>query len=613
VHEFLPGLKTIALRLAIAAVLLALAALPVAQAQSGEKNIDPLAPADTSSPRATMMSFRENMDDAFRAYYEDENAPLAVFGPAGNRAIECLDRSELPPVRAWRLAAEAALTLNDVLDRIPLPSYDEIPDARAMAELPPDVPRRWRIPGTDMVIARVEEGPRTGEYLFSPRTVAHAHDFYELAMNIPYKPGTMSGLYERIVDAPGPWIPAQWVRALPYRAKRDIAGQAAWKWIAMALTGGAWCLLVFFAHRATRPRGGVPRYWLRFFVALGLLPVTVGFRTFIQNQLLITGAAYEFVDDVVVILTYLIASVAVLNLGAAAATTIISSPRIDKKTIDASLVTAGSHTLAWLCAIILWARAASDIGVPIAAVITSLGVGGIAFALAARPTLENLIAGVTLYLDKPVKIGEFCQFGDVLGTVERIGVRSTRIRRWGGQLLSIPNAQFAEHQLDNYNDARHIWIREKLRLRYETSPAQLSYILAKIREMLFAHPRIQAPRARLVGFGDDSLTVDIVCYTDTGVWAERHAIREDVLLRIMDIIEASGTRLALPSKTLYFARDNGLDDERRTASEHQVGEWIDAGELAFPNMSAEQLERLEGTVHYPPEGSVAYKTTEKKS
>jgi MscS family membrane protein len=258
------------------------------------------------------------------------------------------------------------------------------------------------------------------------------------------------------------------------------------------------------------------------------------------------------------------------------------------------------------------ARAASVLGVPIEAVVTSLGVSGVAFALAARPTLENLIAGVTLYMDKPVKIGQFCQFEDVLGTVERIGLRSTRIRRWGGQLLSIPNSQFAEHQLDNYNDARYIWIRQKLRLRYDTSPDQAMYILAKLREMLFAHSKILAPRARLVDLGEDSLTVDIVCYSDTGVWAEWHAIREDVLLRAMEIIEASGTRWALPSKTVYFARDGGLDEERRKAAEQSVREWTEAGELPFPNMSTQQQEQLAGTLQFPPEGSVDRRPAPKK-
>jgi len=610
--EFIRSMLTRALAPALAAILLALVMVPASQAQSREIGNDPLAPADTSSPRATLKSFRENMDKAFRAYMEEENAPIPRPGVGDKRALECLDISELPPVRARRLALEAALILNDVLDRIALPAYDEIPDARAMAALPPDVPRVWRIPGTDMEIARVMEGRRSGEYLFTPRTVARAHDFYELAKNMPYKPGTMNGLYERIADAPGPWIPMKLIRALPYWAKRDVGGQAAWKWIAMVLTATVWLLIVYLAHRFTAPRGGSPRYWLRFFVAVALLPVTEVFRDFSQGQLLITGAAYIVVDDIIVVLFYVIGAVAALNLGPAVAATIISSPRIEKQNFDAHLVSVGCHSAAWLGAIVLLAYAASDLGMPIAAVVTSLGVGGIAFALAARPTLENLIAGITMYLDKPVKIGQFCQFEDVLGTVERIGLRSTRIRRWGGQLLSVPNAQFAEHQLDNYNDARYIWIRQKLRLRCETSPEQLSYVLAKIREMLFAHPRIVAPRVRLIGFGDDSLTVDIVCYSDTGIWAEWHAIREDVLLRTMDIIESSGTRLALPSRTVYFARDDGLDEERRIAAEQTVREWTEAGELPFPNMSDEQREELTGTLQFPPEGSVERKVESQK-
>ena len=156
--------------------------------------------------------------------------------------------------------------------------------------------------------------------------------------------------------------------------------------------------------------------------------------------------------------------------GAAIAATIITSRRIEKHKLDANLISVGCRSVAWLCAISLLALGASRLGVPLAAVITSLGVGGVAFALAARPTLENLIAGVTLYLDKPVRIGQFCQFQDVLGTVERIGLRSTRIRRWGGNRLSVPNAQFAEFQIDNYSDPRYILDPpETLRLRYDTS------------------------------------------------------------------------------------------------------------------------------------------------
>jgi len=596
--------------LGVSIVVLVAVAVPRAYAQ--EVGISPLAPPDTSSPRATLESFRTDTEIAFRGIYDGRDKMQPFEWQALARAVASLDTSQLPPVRAERLAVEATLILNDLLGRVTIPPYAEVPDTLAMAELPPDAPRDWRIPGTEIEIARVAEGPRAGQYLFSAETVARVREFYLLAQNMPYKTGAMEGFYERFTREPGPWIPVTWTRALPDWAHETVGGQAVWKWIAMVITAGAWLLLVMLAYRVTHRKGEAPRYWLRFVLALILLPVTAGFREFFDAQLLIVGPAYGVVDTIIVVLFFLIGAVAVLNLGAAIAATVVSSPKFEKRILDANFITVACHTVAWLCAIVILAKGASDLGVPITAVIASLGVGGVAFALAARPTLENLIAGVTLYLDKPIKVGEFCQFQDVLGTVESIGLRSTRIRRWGGNLLSIPNAQFAEYQLDNFNDARYIWIRERLRLRYETSPEQLQYVLAKFREMLFAHPKILAPRARLIGFGDDALTVEVLCYTDTGVWAEWHAIREDMLLRVMEIIEASGTRLALPSKTTYFARDVGLDDERKRAAERQVVDWTEAGELPFPDMPEEQREALAGSLAFPPEGSVQHKAAEEK-
>ncbi len=140
----------------------------------------------------------------------------------------------------------------------------------------------------------------------------------------------------------------------------------------------------------------------------------------------------------------------------------------------------------------------------------------------------------------------------------------------------------------------------------------LTFFLAKMREMLFAHPKIVSPRVRFIGFADDALTVEIVCYSDTGVWAEWHAIREDVFLRTMEVIEAAGTSLAFPSKTIYYARDEGLHENRGRAAEQQVREWTEAGELPFPDMSEEQRDALAGTLHFPPEGSVEHKAESEK-
>jgi MscS family membrane protein len=592
-----------------ALLLLVLALVIMPPVGAAEEFVSPLEPADTSSPRATLESFRDNFDRAYRPYYE-LRLPEVIDRAAVMRVLRTLDDSDLPPAQARRLAVEAAILLNEVLDKVALPEPEEIPDAAAMRALPAGEPRRWQVPGTEITIERIEEGPRKGEYLISSRTVDRAHHYYDQARSLPYKPGALRNFYAEVIAEGGSWIPAKLIHKLPKWMETIIFGQAAWKWVAMVLTFCAWLLIVYVLRRMTSPREEQPRLWWRFFATLAVLPLTRGLRWFIDQQLLIAGTVFEIIDTAIVVLYYFVGAVAILNLGAAVAASLISSPKVDKNSIDANLIAVGARALAWLLAILLLARGASDLGVPLAAVITSLGVGGLAFAMAARPTLENLIAGVTLYLDKPVKVGQFCQYDDVLGSVERIGLRSTRIRRWGGNVLSIPNSQFAEYQLDNYNDAKYIWIRQKLRLRYETTADQLRYILAKLREMLFAHPKILLPRVRLIGFGDDALTVELICYSDTGVWAEWHAIREDVYLRVMQIVEASGTRLALPSQTTYFARDDGVDAEKKRAAEEQVHEWTEKGELPFPNMTEEQREALKGTLDFPPVGSIEFKSKE---
>ncbi len=114
------------------------------------------------------------------------------------------------------------------------------------------------------------------------------------------------------------------------------------------------------------------------------------------------------------------------------------------------------------------------------------------------------------------------------------------------------------------------------------------------------------PRARLAGFGEHSLNVEILTYADTGSWMEWHAIREDVFLRIMDIIDESGTSFALPAQTTYLARDKGLDAERQERAEATVRGWRDGDALPFPDMSETEIERLRGSVEFPPAGSVAH-------
>jgi MscS family membrane protein len=234
-----------------------------------------------------------------------------------------------------------------------------------------------------------------------------------------------------------------------------------------------------------------------------------------------------------------------------------------------------------------------------------LGVGGLAIALAAQPTVENLIGGLSLFADKSVRVGDFCRCGTDEGTVESIGIRSTWIRGNDRTLTTIPNAALSKMSVVNFGRRDQTLIQSVIGVRYETSPEQLRYLLAKIRELLMGHPRItsDSARARFMGFGASSLDIEVFAYVKTRDRSEFLGIREDVLLRIMDLVKESGTGFAFPSQTLYFGRDDGLDAKRTEVAEAQVRQWREENRLPFPNFSPEQMRQMGGSVVYPPPGS----------
>jgi MscS family membrane protein len=240
-------------------------------------------------------------------------------------------------------------------------------------------------------------------------------------------------------------------------------------------------------------------------------------------------------------------------------------------------------------------------GVNITAALAGLGVGGIAVAFAAQKTLENLFGGITITSDQPVRVGDFCRFGDQVGTVEDIGLRSTRIRTPDRTLVSVPNGYLSSISLENFGVRDKIWFHPTIQLRYETSADQLRHVLAEIRQLLYAHPKVesQSARIRFVKFGTCSLDLEIFAYvlaTDYAVFLE---IQEDLLLRIMDIVEKSGTGFALPSQTSYVTRDRGVDAEKAQAAIAQVRQWRAEKDLPFPDFPPERIAKITDTIPYP--------------
>jgi MscS family membrane protein len=245
-------------------------------------------------------------------------------------------------------------------------------------------------------------------------------------------------------------------------------------------------------------------------------------------------------------------------------------------------------------------------GINLTAVVAGLGIGGIAVAFAAQKTIENFFGGLFLVWDKPIRLGDYCKAGEHQGTVEHIGLRSTQIRTLNRTVVSIPNGQLSSISVENFAMRDRFLFRHTLNLRYETTADQLRYVVAQTRELLYEHPRVDSTtaRVRFVAFGQSSIDVEIFAYVLETVQEVYLAVQEDLLLRIMDLVESSGSGFAFPSQTLYMSKDEGLDAEKSRRAAETVRRWRDEGELPFPDHSPAMVSHLDSTLEYPPKGSV---------
>jgi MscS family membrane protein len=245
------------------------------------------------------------------------------------------------------------------------------------------------------------------------------------------------------------------------------------------------------------------------------------------------------------------------------------------------------------------------LGFNLTTALAGLGIGGIAIAFAAQKTLENLFGGVSILGDEVLRVGDTCQFGDRVGTVEDISLRSTRIRTTERTELSIPNGALATMNVENLTRRDKILFKTNLGLRSETSTDQLRFVLAEVRRMLYEHPKVEtsSARIRLIGIGQSSLDLEAFAFILTQDFGEFAAIREDLLFRIMSIVDQSGSGFAFPSRTVYLGRDPGIDDQKAEVAVQQVEKWRDDKQLPFPDFAAPEISSFRGSIEYPPADS----------
>lgn len=255
-----------------------------------------------------------------------------------------------------------------------------------------------------------------------------------------------------------------------------------------------------------------------------------------------------------------------------------------------------------LIAIMIWFE---NLGFRATTLITGLGIGGLAVALAAQKPIENMIGAITLFISAPVRVGDFCRFGDKIGTVEEIGLRATKVRTLNRTAVFVPNKAFVDMQLENFAERERVLYRPNIGLRYDATPDQVRYILVEVRKMLYSHPKIDPDpaRVRFVSFGESSLDLDIFAYVQTTDWNEYLGVAEDLNLRIMDIVDQAGSSLAFPTQTISLERAERPDDDAAKMAEAKVKEWRSKNELNLPRFTDEKIAELRGTLPYPPEGS----------
>ena len=537
----------------------------------------PVDDLDRGTPRRAVVGFRQ-----------------AVHARDYQRAARYLDLRNFPAEAAERLGPRLARHLKIVLDQqLPIDgdSMSDSPAGHLEDGLPPDVEHVGRIetPGRP-VNMRLQRVPRPDGVLIwklSAASVAAIPDLY-----------ARYG-YGRLGEA----LPSVFLET-------EFLDTQLWQWLALVLLLGMGYALGQLATtlglRLLRRRQRELSAVLSTFVARPVrLLILVLFLALSRRLLQFSVTVSRLLDVLEQIMLIVALAWMILRVVESGEALVRSRALRRGQTTLLPLLPVLRKSVQILIATFAGLAVLHSFGVNVIAVLAGLGVGGIAVALAAQKTVENFIGGITLYADQPVRVGEFCRFGGTVGTVEEVGLRSTRVRTLERTIVTIPNSEFSNFQIENFARRDCIWYHPTLNVHYETTPDQIRYILVEARRMLYAHPKVDSASARIrfVGFGRASLDLKVFSYVTVTDYGEYLEVAEDLNLRLMDIVGAAGSSLVFPAQTTYVEKGRGLDPDRAQAAEAQVQEWRKRGELWLPRLPQQKIAEIENTLEYPADGS----------
>jgi len=568
----------------------------------------PLKPGDTfSSPRAMLRSFLLNMNlsyvEIIKAQRESAKAP-GLFTPESaremakraeehfERAADCLDLSEVPPKIQQDVGYESAIMLKEIFDRIELPPFEEIPDAKAIEaeeeqEKVADL-TRWRLPNTEIFIEMVEEeGAREGQFLFSTDTVARLEEFYKQVKELPYVTDRLVShdFLDFYISTPGRLMPPKWSQWLPPWSTAVYLDQTIWQWFALVVLPLAallaiWLLVHWFHPKAAElsPRKKVTG-WI---VIILVTVVTVSLLRYVLYQHInITGQVLIFIDRALErVFILLLIGLVVWELMRGRIRDDIQEEDLEEDGFGEEMGPGGSRgetLLMLLRKFFMIAMIAvvsllflSSMGINIGPLLAGAGVIGLAIGFGAQTLVKDIISGIFFLLDDAFRVGDYIETAGMRGTVEHISVRSLRLRHHRGSLITVP---FGDMQSVQNFSRDYIVMKLAFRVRYDTNVEKVRKIVKKIDQEIqedkeLGRSLLGKIKSQGVREMDDSAMIMRVKFTS--VPGEQFVLRRVVYMRIQEAFQKEGIEFAHRNVTVYFPPEPSTTESESQGHEKEA-------------------------------------------
>ncbi len=487
--------------------------------------------------------------DAMDTYEQQrrEGSPLAIMSLRD--AVRTLDTSRLTPVTHRQESEEAAIFLKETLDRVWERDFDALPGVNDIAESPP---ARWGIPETEITLTFVDEGEQEGSYLFSSGTVSRAREFFERVNHLPYLSPDHQGAGYR-----EPWL----IRQLPDWAADEFLTLRTWQWMGIfgaILLGLVMRLIVqgvarLVARMMNRAKFRISAEALQPTISPVALLVATSIWYGALQSLRLQGLALTFLMTVIQVLFFISVTWIFYSIASVFASYLMSFAKRSDTGLDEQLANLISRTVKIVVVLMGVLLAAQNLGVQVFSVLAGLGIGGLAVALAAQDSLANFFGSIMIMLDRPFKVGHWVKVGDLEGTVEEIGFRSTRIRTFYNSVIVVPNTKVATTAVDNMGLRQFRRVRTTIGLTYDTPPEKLEAFLEGIKNIILANPATRKDFFHVVfnDFGPSSLDILVYFFLRVPDWSRELVERQNVLLEIVHLAQTLDVRFAFPTQSLH--------------------------------------------------------------